>query len=288
MKKVLSLSGGGTSGYMTAGFIDKIEEATGKKLCENIDLIGGVSTGAIIGSFLNYGMTGKEIQYAYKSLYKTISVEQPKLGMFIKMLFGSVYDINDLKKQLEGVYGDMALSHCNIPFMCHALRISKPSLRPVFWKSWESNNSSFLLKDVVAASSCAPLLFKPSRVAGEYFYDGGLVINEPSVSTAVEAMDMFGDDFKLLSIQTDFHKGFDKPQKQYGILRLGTNIMSLFTDGSERSHEYIAKKILKDRYKVLNPNIYFDIDDGNFEKMDTVIEKAWEEKGDEILKFFSE
>ena len=78
---------------------------------------------------------------------------------------------------------------------------------PFFFKSWRDNFQSVEMRDVAKATSAAPTYFEPALVpidgAVRALIDGGIFINNPSVSAYVEAMKVFpGEDIKLISIGT--------------------------------------------------------------------------------------
>jgi len=72
--KTLSLNGGGSKGYMSAYILMKLEEAFDNKYktYELFDMIGGVSTGAIIGAMLAKGYSAKETVHMYREFIPQI------------------------------------------------------------------------------------------------------------------------------------------------------------------------------------------------------------------------
>src|SRR4051794_19029634 len=67
MKRILSIDGGGLKGALPAAFLAEVEEATGKRIVDNFDLITGTSTGGIIAIGLGLGIPAREILRFYQS-----------------------------------------------------------------------------------------------------------------------------------------------------------------------------------------------------------------------------
>lgn len=75
-KRILALDGGGIRGALTLGYLEKLEKILKARhphikdfrLCDYFDLIGGTSTGSIIGAALAIGMSVGEIKQKYFSL----------------------------------------------------------------------------------------------------------------------------------------------------------------------------------------------------------------------------
>jgi len=280
MQKILSLCGGGSSGYMTASFIQKIEEETGKSILDIVDMIAGVSTGSIIGGLLLTGHSGKEIKEIYQKIFIELDAKRnPKWYA----LFTSVYDNKMLNSELRKYIGSVSLGQLDKWFMCHSLCLNKPRLGPKYWKSWEDTEMD--LVDIITTSCCAPIVFKPFELNGKYYIDGGLVLNDPSISVIAELHKNDIKEFDILCMQTDYHEGFDKPKSLKGIIGIMPNIISLAVDGSERATEYIARNILGDSYLNINPNIYLELDSNDWKRMDRAVEKIWCLRSEEILKF---
>jgi patatin-like phospholipase/acyl hydrolase len=277
----LSLAGGGTSGYITASILEKIETEFGISIVEEFDIIAGVSTGSIIGSLLVSGYSPSDIKKLYIKLYNSVFGAKKN---YFKLLFGTFYENEKLENALHELIGDARMSASKIKFMCHAIKINEPVMKPKFWKSWLDGD--VLLRKAVTASSCAPYVFGPFKIDNDYFYDGGLVANEPSMPLVAEIHSMNEqDNYKILSLQTDYNEGFKNPSKVKGVCQLITKLLTMCVDGSERSSEYMARNIMKENYKNLNPNCYFDITSNDWDGMDKYIEILWEEERDNLKKF---
>jgi patatin-like phospholipase/acyl hydrolase len=280
--KTLSLCGGGTSGYITAYILDKIEKETNSKIYEHFDMISGVSTGSIIGMLISIGISAEDIKQYYKKFYKDVFGVKKT---YIKLLFSSLYDNKNLNNALGDLVGDMKLNEVKCNFMCHALKLNEPTLELKFWKSWKEEDKDFLLRDIVTASSCAPFAFQPFKINEMYYYDGGLVINEPSVSLFSEASKMYGfGNIEVLSFQTDRHKGFKKPKNIKGLFGLTPKLTQLSVDSGERSVNYIMDSLIGEKYFSVNPNCYMSIISNDWEAMEKYALRTWEINKEQILK----
>jgi hypothetical protein len=74
MKRILALDGGGIRGVFSLQILARIEELFREKLdnqklvlADEFDLIAGTSTGAIIATFLSWGLSVREIEALYKN-----------------------------------------------------------------------------------------------------------------------------------------------------------------------------------------------------------------------------
>ena len=67
--RILSIDGGGMRGIIALEILKAIEDFTGHRIYQNFDLICGVSTGAIIASFLGFHKKSiSEIEETYQTL----------------------------------------------------------------------------------------------------------------------------------------------------------------------------------------------------------------------------
>jgi hypothetical protein len=67
--RILSIDGGGMRGLIALEILRTLEHFTGRRIHENFDLICGVSTGAIIASFLGFHKKSiSEIEETYSTL----------------------------------------------------------------------------------------------------------------------------------------------------------------------------------------------------------------------------
>lgn len=285
--KILSLCGGGTSGYMTTRLLTKIEEEIGPSYLDKFDMIAGSSTGAIIGASLATGKTAAEVTQLYKDLHNDIF---GKRKSFFFGLFKPLFDSDKLVESCEKYLGESKLGESNKHLLITSLRLSAPSLRPKFWKSWDFSDKEIRLSNCVVASSSAPVGFSPYKINDIYYYDGGMVANDPSLCAIADAIGDLGakpENIDVLTFQTDFHSGFPKPEKFKGMLSVANHVSELCIDGGERKDEYIANRIYGRKVVTfITPWVYFPIDSNEWEQMDIAVDETWARQKDEILEFF--
>lgn len=285
--RILSLCGGGTSGYMTSRFLEKIELEIEQSIFDSFDLIAGTSTGALIGGLISLNKTPYEIIELYKTLHKDIFGNGRN---FFMNLFNPKYDSKKFKTICEKVFGEVVLKDLKKHFMSVSLQLNEPVLKPKFWKSWNTEDENVRLSDCVIASASAPGAFKPYKIDKNYYYDGGLIANDPTLCAVADAIDHFGiasKDIKVLTIQTDFHGGYKNPESFGGLMSIVSEIPSFCVDGSERMVQYITNRIFDNLSSVyISPKVYYQMDDSDWNRMDITVEKTWKIQRDEILDFF--
>jgi hypothetical protein len=194
-KRILSLDGGGVRGVIAIAFLERleqlIEEIEGKPvlLGDWFDLIGGTSTGAVIGTGLALGYRAAEMHEFYRSFAPRIlrpSMWRPK-GMRAQ------YDARALMKEYLGVFGTRTLASEDIRTgLCIITKridtgstwILMNNPRSRFWESSADGsligNRHYRLVNVVRASTAAPNYFDPEPIEivqgmkPGLFVDGGV------------------------------------------------------------------------------------------------------------------
>ena len=203
-KRILSLDGGGVTGILTLGFLEKLEAMLRKRhndpdllLCDYFDLIGGTSTGSIIATGLALGMSASELKQYYFDMADTIFGKKKNLINYLSK--GEKYDIRPLRKALKSVIGDIRLGDqekirtglCIVTKRADTFStwpfINHPKAK--FYKE----NKDIPLWQIVRASSAAPTYFLPLKLdlgEGEkgVFIDGGIsMANNPSLTLLMVA-----------------------------------------------------------------------------------------------------
>jgi Patatin-like phospholipase len=206
-KRILAIDGGGIRGALAIGLLEKVEAILRARhggderfrLCDYFDLIGGTSTGSIIATALALGHSAAEVGNFYFDLApRVFAVPRNPLTS----AFYSKFDGERLREILRSILGDETFGSSKLAtgLAVIARRVNTASNWVVFNNprgqffddvkgpgGTSRGNKSYLLRDVVRASTAAPYFFEPERIEiGEdedgLFIDGGLTLhNNPSL-----------------------------------------------------------------------------------------------------------
>lgn len=170
-KTAFVLGGGGRWGAVEVGMLKALDEAGVEP-----DLVLGTSIGAFNGSVIS-SRPGSEGVAQLADLWERIS----RAGILSGSLFSrmrnvatfkpAIHDASEIRRMLEEVHGENArIEDLKLPFQCVAASIERAA------EQWFSSGP---LIDALLASSAIPALFPPVEIAGEHYYDGGLVNSVP-------------------------------------------------------------------------------------------------------------
>src|SRR6476620_5328457 len=191
-KRILSLDGGGVRGVITVAFLERIEavlrERSGEGLLSDwFDLIGGTSTGAIVGCALALGKTTDELRDIYYRL-----APRAFRRSFRMPLFQAKFNAAGLRREIAAFIGDRTLDTADLRtgYALVAKRIDTGSPwivsnnpRAPYWESPPEKtfigNRHYSLGNLVRASTAAPTYFEPEsiRISDNemgLFVDGGV------------------------------------------------------------------------------------------------------------------
>lgn len=218
--KILSIDGGGIRGLIPALILQEIERRMGgKHLAGALDLMAGTSTGGIIALLLNTPddngapkYQAKDIVQTYKTMGNTIFYRSfwqylSSLNGWIREKYASKHIENSFYNFFQNAQLRNTLTNVIIP----AYDISADNT--LFFKTHKAKLDStkdFYLRDIARATSAAPTYFKPAKIMScsqekEYtLIDGGVAVNNPTMSAVAEAFECFGrdNDFFILSLGT--------------------------------------------------------------------------------------
>lgn len=243
--KILTLSGGGIRGILSARILVELEKRLGGKIVDHFDFIAGTSTGAILASLL---LTGTYTAQECVDMYvQNASIIFKKNYLSIFGLFGSKYSKLGIESCLDKYFGEMMVQDlkkdCLIP--CY----DTLNRRMRFFT--KSDQDGILVKDACRASSAAPTYFPPHI----NYVDGGVVCNDPAMC-AISEVGGYNDSLLLLSIGTGCKM---KPYNlnNEGEIILIEPIIDILMSGSEEVCDYHLRKMFcnNGNYIYLQPDL---------------------------------
>jgi predicted acylesterase/phospholipase RssA len=215
--KILSIDGGGIRGIIPAFILQELEKKLKheKQLSQCFDVMSGTSTGGIIVLLLNTPDSNGKPKYRASdvlSLYQDLGsiIFQQSWQHCLTTLNGWIcpkYSSDALKKNLEKLYGDCRLQDALTNIIIPAYDISKDDT--VFFKSDKAKlnpSRDFYFKDIGQSTSAAPTYFKPAQIQDIFqqtkytLIDGGVSVNNPTMSACVHAVKLFGRDCDFLVV----------------------------------------------------------------------------------------
>jgi len=177
MTTAFVLGGGGRWGAVEVGMLRALHEAG---ITPNVIL--GTSIGAFNGSVVAdrpgadgvEGLTELWIRIAESDVLQGSKMARVKN---VATLRPALHETSELRALLVSTHApDRLIEDLSIPFQCVAASIERAA------EHWFTSGP---LIDALLASSAVPALFPPVEIAGEHFYDGGLVNSVP-LARAVE------------------------------------------------------------------------------------------------------
>ena len=269
-KQILSLDGGGVRGALSVAFLERMESIyrgqPGARepvlLADHFDLIGGTSTGAIIGTSLALGHTAREIRDFYFQL-------TPRVFRRSRWRIAGLqarFDSRELQQEILRVIGDKTLGTAELRTQLAIVMkrmdtgsawvvSSNPNSR--YWNDPADGsyigNRHFRLASLVRASTAAPYYFAPeeiSIVAAQtpgLFVDGGVSPhNNPALALLqVATVPAYGfswptgaDRLRIISIGTGSFRSRLDPLAARRMTAAGLAakaLMTLVSDGSTQA-----------------------------------------------------
>lgn len=165
------LGGGGRWGAVEVGMLRALVEAGIQP-----DLILGTSIGAFNGAVIaDYsGIEGVDRLTSFWEEVTGIDLFQSSFfdrARRVATMQPSIHDTDELRSLVEkAIHPDTLIEDLHTPYQCVAASIERSS------EHWFTSGP---LVDAVLASAAVPALFPPVEIAGEHFYDGGLVDSIP-------------------------------------------------------------------------------------------------------------
>jgi Patatin-like phospholipase len=305
--RIMVWHGGGSRGYLSALMTEYINNRLGipqDKIYEHADVMAGTSTGALQAACYSFGLTPLIAQQLYLDVSKRLftsravsigcntDLDSNKLNLAQKAAFiglnepfyespcpieggNSNFGSNVLQAKLIEVFGDYTMQDLKTNIVIPALDESNKKY------SYFSNNHNpffigqdYKIRDVLRATSAAPLYLPSWQINGSLFGDGGVFDNNP-VPMAARCLKTIKPRYKRLFIisygtgigEYGFH-GTPTDVTQTSIQKL----ISLYTIASTGGQEISSMQYIFDRdytidetnilnlQPILDPNIDTEID----------------------------
>lgn len=331
---ILTIDGGGIRGIFPAMFLASIEAELKSRgvekyrIYENFQLISGTSTGGIIAIALALGIPAVEILDLYLDNAAIIFGKKRK---GIGRLFNSAHDRTPLENLIrekfintkdgtEPILKDCKTSVC-IPIF--DLMQGKPSVLKNNYHPRFIRDYHIPAYQAALATSAAPTYFDPysttytdlngMKQSFSNKVDGGVVANNPTLLTIIEAQKAFNkqlSDLQVLSIGTGHQRFVDAcERKRWGIKywmlegdrkrlielfmqgqsQLVENLISLLQNGIDREQEHKPNFVYKRIDTLLDETCVIDLDETDRKKLEKLKEKAqveFQKNGNEVIQLF--
>ena len=306
MKYVLSMDGGGIRGVIPALVLAKIEELMQKPIADLFDMVIGTSTGGILALGLMLPDESGKVKFSANDLvelYKSRGSEIFSKSAWKEMaslggLRDEKYGHTGLERLLNEYFGETTFDRCLNKTIITSYDIENRV--PCFFKSWKDEFSNVKMKEVARATSAAPTFFEPTQIniAGKTksLIDGGICINNPSVSGYAEALRCFpGEEIKVISLGTGelTRKIAYDDAKDWGKLEWMLPALSCIFDGVSDTADYQLRHLLEDNFIRLQTKLenasddMDDVSETNIKALCKEAEELIEEKMDRISAIFS-
>lgn len=184
VRRGLALSGGGAKGFAHIGVLLAFE-----RFGIRPDIISGVSAGSIAAALYGAGLSPKEMLECFLEFEKFRDFTEwsvPKSGFFKLDKFGKI---------LEEWLPVKTLDEMRIPTVICATDFDNG--KSVGWASGE-------IVPRVLASCSIPIVFKPIRINGIHYVDGGVLRNLPAWAIRPHCSVLFGSNCSPLNRQYKF------------------------------------------------------------------------------------
>ena len=169
---ILSLDGGGARAQVVLQWLQLLEEHLGVPLAQVFDMVVGVSAGAIMAGMI---AAGRQLRTEVMDLNSVFADRDEKHNG----LTGPKYVGGAKRRELERLFGKRRLRECQIPLGVLTCRLQDGEARS--FTSFRPEDNCFTVASVVDASSAAPGYFPPVRVGSQYYMDGGVCTNNPTL-----------------------------------------------------------------------------------------------------------
>ncbi len=183
--RLLSLDGGGVRGIITALWLHRLQAELSDPLHQHVDLIAGTSTGSLLACGMACGHSAQDLVAFYQKHGESVFPRGASrfAGRLRKLLSGSRYNHDGLRRVLDEVVGDTLLSEAQTRVMvtCFAPELDKG----IVFDSASPDCAGISMQEACLASASLPDIFPAHMmdVPGHGrlgLVDGGVLSTDPS------------------------------------------------------------------------------------------------------------
>jgi predicted acylesterase/phospholipase RssA len=225
----------------------------------SVDVFAGTSIGGLMSCALAVGVLPRRVLDAIDA-YGPRVFERKRLPNLRRVLFGTLYDKDNLAKAVDDCLGDKArttLAEVGRGLIVPA--IDWVAGRVEIYKSayfGKAHAADVTLRDVCLATSAAPTYFDPSEIDGAPMLDGGLAANNPDSLALLEVVRRLPGALsrvEMLSIGTAGAEKLRAPEKaSRSGLGWAPDLATFMIDVQESTAAVQAAGLLGDRYLRVN------------------------------------
>jgi len=260
--KILSIDGGGIKGLYSMYRLKYIEDQFckphGLLLNNYFDIICGCSVGSIIAIGIGLKIPMTDIIKMFEENMKEIfnkdgcccncfldliyKLKQISGKKYDKQVFENIVNQYVQNKTMEDIENILCIPSYNI----------STSQNVVFKNKGIEDESKYFyykninLSDIIMASCSAPTYFEPHNIDNEFYIDGGLWANNPTMVGIMEALkhinnNMLYNSYKVLSvgnIDNNIYNNIKNPSKQYKFTHIEKLIDALINANTDSSNYY--------------------------------------------------
>lgn len=290
--RILSCDGGGYRGLYSAIILGRLEDVWLDWLT-SVDFFAGTSTGAIVAMGLACGYSPKDMADLYRLQGKDIFSDS--IGDDIRdlgKLIGAEWDNKNLKRALEGLFGNKKLGEIKKTVLVVAFDLdvwdrnyNTRTWKPRVFNNYEDEDLNESVVDVLMATCAAPTYFPTYNG----FIDGGVAANNPAMCAVAGAIKMGISipDIRLLSVGTGKNPQYIEGDHDWGQAQWVMPITDMLMDGGMDVVDYQCKRVLgEEHYLRLNTALETRIELGDVSKSEEIERAANAVSFDRVKKDF--
>lgn len=265
--RIISQDGGGVRAVLGAESLSRLHQEDPSWL-SRVDVFAGTSGGALNACFLASGRQPHELVTLYDTRAREIFAPRDWWDRWVGKgdeWWRADYDNRKgLKKILDSVFGDSKLGSLEARVLVPAIYLGNGtrSLGIKVFHNFDErgNDKDWKIVDVLMATAAAPFYFPTASGAKHLrgqFVDGGLALNNPSVSALAQVLDSMRREHAEYSLEqcSLLSLGSGRNPKvlqggDWGIKHWirGARIVDVAMDSQVGGQDYICRHLLRSRY----------------------------------------